>query len=279
MAFVGRKTLKSVRARSRRIDAIFQYFAYALLVSYFVFTISAWLSYRQALRIDSVEIVGARAVDAGKISEIVNVALNEKILWKIDRNNALLYPKNQIVKNIYLLSGRVKSVSTEVVSKKHLIVTVNEFEPKLLACPNMATTSTSNAACYFADETGYVFARSPDYSGYFFPIFVTHDASVTDENIIGTHVLPGDEFLIAQSFLSALRNEGYTTRRIDYLGGHDYEVFTDRPWSILWSSTKNPEVTVNNLKLLLSSIVQQKTENIDELSVIDLRFGNKIFYH
>lgn len=278
MPSLGHKTLKSVRARSRRIDVVFQHIGYALILFYFFFTISAWLSYREALQIDSVEISGAHAVDQNTISAIARSALNEKFLFKINRNNAILYPKDQIIRDTYLLDGRVKSVRTEVSPIKHLTIFVNEYAPKLLACPNMATTSTSSVMCYLGDDEGYIFSRAPDYSGYFFPIFIIHDASLHEGNIIGTYVLPRDEFLAIQGFLTALRTEGFTPKRIEYLGEHDYEIMTERPWRVRWSSTVLPTQSVENLRLVLRSIEQGKTANSDELKMVDLRFGNKIFY-
>lgn len=278
MASAFRKTLKSVRARSMRIDVVFQYIGYAIILSYFFFVAFAWLSYRDTLRIDNIEILGAHAVDAERITAIANDAVNKKLLWKIDRNNAILYPKYQIIKNIYLLDGRVKSVNTKMSSRKNLTIIVEEYAPKLLACPNLATTTPSSAECYFADSEGYVFVRSPaEYSGYFLPIFITHDVATDDGNIIGTHVLPPSEFVAIQRFLDALKNEGFTPKRIDHIGEHDYEITTERTWSILWSSTVSPLVSVNNLRLVLRSMTKDGA-NSAELKKVDLRFGDKIFY-
>lgn len=277
MASAFRKTLKSVRARSRRIDVVFQYIGYTVILLYFFFVVSVWLSSREAVRIDNVEILGAHAVDAGRITIIASDALNKKLLWKIGRNNAILYPKYQMVKNIYLLDGRVKSVSIKVISRKNLTITVEEYAPKLLACPSMAITSTSSAACYFGDDEGYIFAHSPEYSGYFLPIFITHDGVTDDGNIIGTHVLPESEFVAIQRFLNALKSEGFTPKMIDYLGEHDYEIMTEQAWSILWSSTVSPTESVNNLRLVLRSMTKDGA-NSAELKKVDLRFGNKIFY-
>lgn len=277
MPSIGRKTLQSVRARSRRIDVAFQYIGYAMILLYFCFVIGAWISYRDAVRINSVEVLGAHAVDGEKIASIATSALHERLLWKIDRNNALLYPKARTVKAIYQLDGRVKSVSLEISPIKHLVVTINEYAPKLLACPNMATSTEGSTTCYLGDDEGYVFARAPEYSGFFFPIFITHGDTANQERPIGTHVLPPNEFSAIQSFLSSLRDEGFTPRQIDYTGEHDYEIATERPWNIRWSSNASSTESIMNLKLVLQAIGEQKT-GIADLKVVDLRFGNKIFY-
>lgn len=278
MSAIGRKTLKSVRARGKRIDVVFERIGYAVILFFFIFTISAWLSYRESLRISHIEIVGVHAVDPEKVSSIVLDELKSKLLFKIDRDNALLYPKNEIIRNIYLLNGRVKSVDAEMSSRKNLVISVNEYAPELLACPNMSTSTPESAmVCYFADDEGYIFAPAPVYSGYFFPMFVTHDVSLNDQNTIGTHILPPAEFSAIQNFLEALRNAGFTPKQIDYLGEHDYEIITERPWVIRWSSTVPPSDSINNLRLVLRAIEGDKA-GATTLQIIDLRFGNKVFY-
>lgn len=276
MASAFRKTLKSVRARSRRIDVVFQYIGYTIIVLYFIFVACAWLSHRGALQIDNVEIIGVHTIEAERIIAIASDALQKKILWRIDRNNTMLYPKNEMIKKIYLLDGRVKSVDIKISSRKNLIITVEEYIPKLLVCPNMATTTLSSTACYYGDEAGYIFARSPEYSGYFYPIFITHDDG-NSGNVIGTEVLPESEFVAVQHFLNALRDEGFIPIRINDIGEHDYEIMTEKEWSIVWSSTLSPTESVNNLRLLLLSIAKDGVRSA-ELKKIDLRFGNKIFY-
>ncbi|OGZ18156.1 MAG: hypothetical protein A2494_02500 [Candidatus Lloydbacteria bacterium RIFOXYC12_FULL_46_25] len=278
MPSLGRKTLKSVRARSRNIDIVFEHMGYGMIIAYFFFTASAWLSHRDIFRIDSIEVLGAYAVDKEKIDALASDALAQKLLFRIDRNNSLLYPRGHMTRDIYLLDGRVKSVSMKVVLRKHLVISIEEYAPKLLACPNMSTTTESGTACYLGDDEGYVFARAPEYSGYFFPIFVTHDTALHEGNIIGAHILPRDEFLATQDFLNALREEGFTPKKIEYLGAHDYEIMTERPWNIRWSSTASSTQSINNLNLVLASISEEK-ESLSTLEVVDLRFGNKIFYH
>jgi hypothetical protein len=61
------------------------------------------------------------------------------------------------------------------------------------------------------------------------------------------------------------------------LGGNDFRVSTGHAWDILWTSVKDPQVSVDNLALMLRSLEQDPSKEAD-LRVVDLRFGNKIFY-
>ena len=279
MPTIGRKTLKSLRARTERIDRIFQYIGYTLLLAYFLFTIAAWLSYQTALRITTVSVVGARAVDGDRILAIAHDALSKKFLQKIDRNNIFLYPKRYILNEIRREDERVRSVDAVVSGRKLLTISVLEYVPAILACPDMATSSTSTASCYLGDDRGYLFAQAPEYSGYLFPVYITHHSSSTPqtEDVIGTFVLPPNEFTALGRFLFILQKDGLIVHKVEYKGAGDYEITTEKTWSILWSSTKDPEESANNLRLALRSFDEDHTD-MGTIATIDLRFGNKIFY-
>lgn len=269
-----RNTIRpSRRERARRIDRAFEFFLRTFLLCYFLFVFSAWLSYREEFRISEIAITGAQAVDASLVRNAVERELAQHLLWKIDRNNFLLYPRWAIPSAIMHLDTRVKDVEVDV-EKKRLTIRLVEYSPVFLWCPpqNASATTTLTAGCSFADETGHIFSFAPGYSGNPFLVFVTTTPRGNERAI-----LPKEEFDKVSAFLQKLALLQISPRLIEQSGLHDFTIMTDKPWIIRWSSARDPEEDTRNLALVLQNLGGDHL-NVDTLKAIDLRFGNKVFY-
>ena len=281
MGILGRKTLKSKRAQMRTIDMVFERVAQTLLISYFIFTLVSWTTLRESFRIEHISVLGAQATNTEAIEMLAHEFLSQKFLWKINRNNALLYPKQSLATAVLTLDSRLKNIDIAVEENSLLTLRVTEYVPSYLWC-NGATRATSTPpVCYLADDTGYVFAKAPDYSGYPFDVFETSIAgSDEQESPIGLFMLPEEEFAKVSAFRLALEKSGITTHRIAQTGEFDYTLTTDAPWVVVWSSTKDPNVSARNLDIVLGDIKSRKGKGKGTTtpSSIDLRFGSKIFY-
>lgn len=284
---IFRNTIRrsSRRERLRRIDRVFEIILNLFLVCYFLFVFSAWLSYRPAFRISEIRIEGAQAVDALPVQNVVESELARRLLWKIDRNNIVLYPRWRMSSAIMALDSRIKGVTMTVESMKRLTVHVSEYSPAFLWCAspsNLEGTSalpaksvaTSTTGCSFADDTGHIFASAPEYSGNPFLVFVT---TAFEENENKRAVLPREEFDKMNLFIRKLALLGFSPRIIRQAGPHDFTLVTNMPWVIRWSSARNPEEDARNLALVLQNLSGDNF-NTDALTAIDLRFGNKVFY-
>ncbi len=80
-----------------------------------------------------------------------------------------------------------------------------------------------------------------------------------------------------KNFFAVLEGIDIHPRIITLLGGSDSRMSTGHPWDIIWTSGKDPQVSADNLALMLRSLDQDPAKEKD-LRVVDLRFGNKIFY-
>lgn len=276
-----RSTIRnSARERARRIDRVFELTAKILLVAHFLFVLSAWFSYRESLRITDITVLGTLAVSADNVKSAAEGLLARPLLWKIDRNNFILYPKRAITAAIKRSDARVKAVDIALTDRKRLTVQVSEYVPALLWCqPEQVTTATINTrGCYFADSEGHIFARAPEYSGNPFLIFATTYPAMNDGAFLdGFDILPKDNLNKVHSFLAQLRNLGLTPRIVSEVGADDFIFVTDEPWTIRWSLSGDPEKDGANLALVLEELSNDPTAT-QKLESIDLRFGNKVFY-
>lgn len=268
---IGRKTLKSQRVRTARIDKMFAYAGNIILISYAIFFFVVWLSYRPSLLITQVHIEGLHALDPEAAASVVKEKFKEPFLWKISRANALFYPKQNIRKSIFLLDARVAQVSASISARHKLDIVVTEYTPAFLWCPKEELSEE----CYFADEWGYIFARAPQYSGIAFPVYRT----LLEGEPVGQFILPSDEFAKISVFFEELAALRFSPRRAVALGEGDYQITVDEPWDVLFSSRKDPKESALYLEMALRSI-NEDHGNLDAEAIksIDLRFGNKVFY-
>lgn len=262
----------------RRVDHAFAITGQALLVCYFLFICSAWFSHREKFQIKEVRIEGVHAVDPAGIESIITSQLAHRLLWRIDRNNAVLYPKRGMRSAIMQSDAHVKEVGF-VVEGGRLTVRLNEYSPEFLWCPpgSLSATTTDAVGCSFADVTGHIFAPAPEYSGNPFLIFATTPESANAKGENTRTVLSDEEFGKVNAFLSRLVALSLFPRIVLESGVHDFTIVTDKPWVIRWSSARDPEADTRNLALVLQNLNGDHMD-LDSLTAIDLRFGNKVFY-
>lgn len=282
MAILGRRTLRSSRAKTKRIDRTFSRVAYTLLSVYAIFMIAVWLSERDVFRIDSVSVFGSQAIAKDVVEKIARAHLEGSYLFRIEKNNAVLIPRQQLSSAVSSLDARIKHVDIGVRNRKELSIGIEEYQPAILWCGNDGShNATSSSGCFVADSLGYVFAHAPEFSGYPFPVFRTQIAFTgASESPIGLFVLPAKEYERLSQFSDALKEEGIVVHEVTQKGEEDYALRTDEKWQILWSTRREPLASADHLRLALPEISKAESDPraTTTLSYIDLRFENKIFY-
>lgn len=283
MAILGRRTLKSSRRKAHRIDQAFSRACYAIMACYSLFAITAWITERDVFRIDQVSVsVPGKAIDTEAVRDLATTLMQESFLFKIDRNNVALLPRQSMASAIMSLDARVKGVTFDVEKRKKLTIAIDEYQPALLWCGEevLNVVSTSTTGCYHADVDGYVFASAPEFSGYPFAIFRTGIAGSDEQGSpIGLFTLPKREHEVVARFRDELRKGGVVVREIIQKGEQDYALRIDAPWQILWSSKRDPAQTAEHLRISLPEIMNGMNKSGSSTpTYVDLRFENKIFY-
>lgn len=287
-----------------RIDARFQAVAQIILVLYMLFVLASWLSYRPVFALTIVNVTGTHAISNSEVQKIAESALHTRVLGRIDRNNTLLYPTNAVLMKIKDKYPRIKDAQLKFDDRHKISITVEEYLPAMLYCMGFENFNNSVAlkaknendasstesvtskdpqlqnlsTCYFADDRGYIFASAPNYAGFPFIAFVASStAHAEGASPVGTYALDAETFHNIERFTADLNAIGFTTHAVELLAEHDIRIKTDKSWDILWTTTKDPVESIKNLGLVLESIKKDKNAE-GQMTVIDLRFGNKIFY-
>ncbi|GEM_PF-2630036 len=291
MSLLGRQTIKSQRTRMRHVERAFEVTWNIFLVVYALFAFAIWLSHRPSLQVATVTIEGVRATDGDVIAQAVTDALNPKILGRLNRNNSVLYQAHKVEDALLALDARIKTARVAFDSRKQLHVTVTEYTPSFLYCeasapaeivPAEGATSTPSKEenqtidqCYFTDERGYIFARAPEYNAYPFLIFISRQKSSTTP--LRTFAFEKTAYEKLHAFLDGLKADRITAKTVMFLDASDVRITSRAHGEILWSIERDPEKSVDNLALVVSSLSSPDGAHVP-WKRIDLRFGNKIFY-
>lgn len=314
MHVAGRRIIRSRASQQRRIDAVFAFGIRTFLVAALLYGDIAWIAMQPDLQIEKVTVAGTRAIDPDALAGIARDHLERDFLPALSYESEFFAPTDAIAATILAEYPRI--ARAEVIAAEQIVrVDVTEYGPAYLWCgwgsprttasvshdesdsPENATTSSEEVLrpmreeCLFADERGYLFAHAAAYSGSPFVRFFTTptstdpsvlateipDASQGVRRAIGTAMLSPEEFLRVTTLLQHLTHVGLSPRSVTAIGEGDYEIATEKTWTLLWASELPPEESVERLERALTAIESDHTSE-EPVRVVDLRFGNKIFY-
>lgn len=228
---------------------------------------TVWYGTRmQSLTLSEVEVYGGQTISHEKVLNLVMEQLQGEYLGFIPRTFAWLYPKDEIMT---ALAGveRIHSIEVDRTNNSTLHVTFQEYLPEALWCKTLLAVE-----CVFVDDNGYAYAPSPDLAGGSLLRFI-HTSKIPET---GSQLTPPEDFSLVKELTDMLLENGWFVSRVEIdterdaflhiVGGGEFKV----------TLTQDPEVTVNNLNVVLTS---EEFTDIEpgNFQYIDLRFGNKVF--
>ncbi|HXK37588.1 MAG TPA: hypothetical protein VJ579_00780 [Candidatus Paceibacterota bacterium] len=152
----------------------------------------------------------------------------------------------------------------------------------LLELPRPDDVAIDTHDCYWADDRGYLFARAPQYSGS--PLLTitesdtSRNASLGTKAPIGTFIFSDDEFTHLTHAIEQLRAANFALRRIVRMQSGDVLLDVGYPWNLALNIKHDPKESLHNFFLGLAELGIVATGDKSQLKVIDVRFGNKVFY-
>lgn len=267
--------------------------AQGVLVLYTLWFLIVWISEREVFRVNVVHVIGAHDVSPDDVAELVRGIMNTTTLG-VRRDTTLFLPRERISDSVFRESDGIINVGLSI-DDHVLTIRVDERAPGLLWCsPDTDIPGEAGGdgetmpaeGCYYASPDGYIYSPAPIYAGYPFPVYRSYATSGPSERLstlgapIGLYILPRETLEKVEGLRRELVIGGYHIRDITALPDGDFSVRVDRPWKILWSPTLSPAEALRRLQLTEPVIAEGKgSSDAPPVSVVDLRFGNKIFYH
>lgn len=259
--FTSERVRKARRQRVLALSVIYT------LLGLSVFLVLWQLSYVPFMRIDTVSVVGTKALTYDEIFEIVAPHLSGAYGHVFSKRNVWLYPENAIRADFKKTFPRIDTLTLDIEDTHTLRITVTEREPKALLCEKNNETE-----CYFIDADGLVLAEAPQFSG---DSYVTYSATLAD-NPLGRRFLASSGFASLHAFVHSLSKLSLFPRDVTVLGD-SFEIVVRvqlHTVHIVISATLPFEESYRNLE----AILHEEDFNIESVSRIDLRFGNKVFF-
>lgn len=261
-----------------------------ILLSIFAFLIIfaglTYISRFSVLNINSVEIIGNKVIDTQAIEKVVKRQIEGKYLWLIPKTNILLYPTNDIKKELDNKFKRLKDITFSIKNKKTLVVSLAERIGLYTWCGIVPTeqNSDSNQKCYFLDKDGYIFDESPYFSGEVYFKFYGLTELIED--------VPSGFYFLKQNFqkLTLLKetfeNMGLKPVALYLLDNGDVKIFLSTENSlftgpeIIFKIDSDFKKIAENLEVALTTEPLQTDfkNKYSSLLYIDLRFGNKVYF-
>jgi hypothetical protein len=226
----------------------------------------------RSLQVTNIEVLGASASRTEEVTHSIETALVGNYLWLIPHRNTLLLPRKKILAQVVTDTPRINSVQLNLTDLNTLTISIEERLPYGLYCLNHTDFIQSN--CYFLDQDGFIFARSPAFSGYVYFIY----SRPMEGEPLRQYFLPPTEFAKLRTFVEGAKTLNIESRALE-IEGDKYVLVLSGDARIIWNSNSEPEKVLSNLEAFLTSdIVAGDKEFFNQLQYIDLTVGNKVFY-
>ena len=141
--------------------------SFVTFVSLFAFVgIVIWALQLDQITVSHIHIEGNSTIARDVIEDVVLEQISGTYAYLIPRSNSFLFPDKSVIKKVKESFFRIDDVAITKNNLATITVTVSEREPFALWCGEEYSESEEVlGTCYFLDESGYVFAKSPDFSG------------------------------------------------------------------------------------------------------------------
>ncbi|MEZ4103402.1 MAG: hypothetical protein R3B55_02515 [Candidatus Paceibacterota bacterium] len=257
-----------------------------MLLAFVVFLIGlAFLSHLDDLLIKEVSVSGNEIIKEEDIKKETFKILSKKRFFVFAGENKIIYSKNKLEDGLKKAFPRILSIETSL-EKKKLFFKIIERERAHLWCGEEPPTYGEGSIqrdCYFLDNSGFIFDKSPQFSS---GVYFTFYSKIKDENPIGQYILNFEFIKDIESLVYGVSEKGFPVHSIVAKEDGQYELLfnmatthLDYP-KLLFTEDQSIGEVYNKFM----SIVEEDpfktdfTEKPNQLEYIDARFKNRIFY-
>lgn len=213
-------------------------------------------------KIQGVSVRGVKVINENDIRVEAEKMLAETY-FGISRNNVLIYPKSRIKEKIVEVFSVAKSTFLEI-EDKQLVITITEKKPEALWC---------REECFFVDDTGVVYKKSPALEGDVFISFYEKNQSTLN---LGTKII--DPSVLEQVLLGVhvLQKEKFSVWKILVVNSDEFHLEDSSGMNIIINPLEDVLLQVGRVKQAFAS-KELSAKSLSSLEYIDARFGAKLF--
>ncbi len=275
------KELKEKRRRQRRIRFFIGLISVIVIVGSVIF-----ISRTRQMQIQSVIVRGNYIVQSDDVKAAVNAILQQKYAWIIPKSNVLIYPSRELHDAVSSQFQRFNSVEFHLENWSTLVIDVTERKNVYLWCDMLPAAAVGKTqTCYYVDDHGYIFSRSPSFTGNVYFVFYGNYTWEDNESPVGKKLFEDTYFRDVIRFKEGIATAGLTTYGfIRYSTGVSSFLlspsFNDTKQKIVLTTTQDLPTLFSNLSLALTSedLKKELAEKFSTLQYFDLRYDKKVYY-
>ena len=239
-----------------------------------------FLSKLNKFTINGIKVTGVSVLSEDDIKRAVINEIEGNYLFIFSKKNSFIYPKNKIESFLSNNFKRISSISVHKENLKTLVVDIKEHSGKYMFC-DAPQEEKEQENCFFIDDTGYVFAEAPHFSGNIYFRFYNFGTS-TPSDFFGKNFLDKNEFRKFIQFKELLEKNNSNPVWFVLRDKNIAEMVMEGESNskIIFKRTANVEKIFSNFVTAIDTepLKTMYQNNFDKLLYIDLRFDNKVYY-
>ena len=230
----------------------------------------------EEINIVNIFVSGNEVIEKNEISKLAEEKLQGSKYFIFPNRNIFLYPKFELTNAIKDLSPDVLSASVNFKDLKSISISVVERQPFALWCGNSYEFNIDHLKCYFLDKEGFIFDEAPQFSGNAYIRYF----GTTSEPYLRSQFLNPILFQALSRLTAELKKKGFETVSVNYKSSGEIIINLETGSQLIFSEKTDYGRIVTYLSEL---VLSKEFKGINELgklnvSYVDFRFGNKIFY-
>lgn len=250
---------------------------------------SVYVMNNRYLRLEQIEITGQKTLISSDVKQVAEDYLDKKYLWLFPRSNVFLFNRNALENKLRESFPKINNINVSLDAAETIIISIGERSAHSLWCVNRIYENPFDEECYFADESGLLYARAPYFSGnVYMKIFI--EPFDENQNYIGSQVRDEQSFNELFTFLDTLSSE--FPLRIGRVYFDEFDdvrvqisrlnniIYPRREVFIRYNQNESYETVLRNIGITLDfkEFKQEFNEHSQDLQSIDVRFDRRIFY-
>ena len=287
MALERTKSADRIREiREKRKRRVRMRFLIGSIASLVIIGSIVFIAQTHQLQIQSVVVRGNYIVSGDDVKQVVNATLAEKYAWIVPKSNVLVYPEKALRAEIAAQFPRFETIHLHRENWSTLVIDVTERKNVYLWCDKLPRDAKDGLAnCYYVDDHGYVFSRSPSFSGTVYFVFYGTYGWQEGDSPVGKTLFDDTYFKNVIRFKEGLATHDLTPYGfITYATGVSAFMLSpsmdDSRQKVVFTTSQDLPTVFSNLELALSSpdLQKQLHDDFDTLQYLDLRYDKKVYY-
>ncbi|TSC68674.1 MAG: hypothetical protein G01um101456_545 [Parcubacteria group bacterium Gr01-1014_56] len=227
------------------------------------------LSWLPAIRVHTVDIVGASSVKDSVLEEMVGDDLRGTYFGVLARDTIFFYPQSSIEEKLLAGFPAFSSVEIRRSGLQSLVVTITERSTTAFWCGESAA---SPSACFLLDGSGVAYAPAANFSG---QVYVNYYGPLSGTNV--KQFSTPEQFRAISALVVALqKTAGEAPLQVE-VDDTDVQVTFKSGFKIIYRILDNSADVLERFSLAIKAEPFTK-HALSDFEYLDLRFGDKLYY-